>query len=129
MRRFFLRTLIEIQLQAQAVGKRLLFCPKEACAIGSPSEAPCRLWAHSIQTGVMEPMNLEKDLFDAFDRIVHQDYPNPRRVSCPGHFALQTLAAEPEAIHSASILAHISQCAPCFDELRELRRRQAHQHP
>ena len=74
-------------------------------------------------------MNLEKELFDAFDRVVHQDYPNPQRVNCPGHFALLKLAAEPEAIHNASILVHIRQCAPCFDELRELRRRQLLLHP
>jgi hypothetical protein len=74
-------------------------------------------------------MNLDNELFDAFDRVVHHDYPNPQRVNCPGRFALQKLAAEPAAGHSASTLAHISQCAPCFDELRELRRRQTHRHP
>jgi hypothetical protein len=63
-------------------------------------------------------MNLEKELFDAFDRVVHEDYPNPERVNCPGHSALQKLAVEPQAVHDASILVHIRQCAPCFDELR-----------
>jgi hypothetical protein len=74
-------------------------------------------------------MNLEKELFDAFDRVVHEDYPNPERVNCPGHPALQKLAAESQAVHDASILVHIRQCAPCFDELRELSRRQALGHP
>jgi hypothetical protein len=74
-------------------------------------------------------MNLKNDLFDAFDRVVHQDYPNPRRVNCPGHFALQKMATEPEAARNASLLAHIRQCAACFDELRELRRTQPRQHP
>ncbi len=78
---------------------------------------------------MIELMNLEKELFDAFERVVHQDYPNPWRIDCPGQFALQKLAAEPEAVHSASTLAHIRQCAPCFDELKELRRRQTHHHP
>jgi hypothetical protein len=73
-------------------------------------------------------MNLEKELFDMFDRVVHQDYPNPKRINCPGSPALAKLAAEP-TLHSASILAHIRQCAPCFDELRKLRRRQTHRHP
>ena len=76
---------------------------------------------------MMEPMNLENELLDAFDRVVHQDYPNPQRVNCPGRFALQKLAAEPDAV-PASTLAHISQCAPCFDELKKLRR-QTHRHP
>ena len=30
-------------------------------------------------------MNLENELFDAFDEVVHQDYPNPQRIDCPGH--------------------------------------------
>ena len=74
-------------------------------------------------------MDLEKELFDAFDRVVHEDYPNPERVNCPGHPALQKLAAESQAVHDASILVHIRQCAPCFDELRELSRRQPLRHP
>lgn len=74
-------------------------------------------------------MNLEKELLDAFDRVVHEDYPNPRRINCPGSSALEKLAAAPEADHSFSILNHIRQCAPCFDELRELRRRRTRQSP
>jgi hypothetical protein len=74
-------------------------------------------------------MNLEKELFDAFDRVVHQDYPNPRRINCPGYPALRKLAAEPEAVYFPSTLAHIRQCAPCFDELREVHRRQLLLHP
>lgn len=74
-------------------------------------------------------MDLEKELFEAFDRVVHEDYPNPERVNCPGHPALQKLAAESQAVHDASILVHIRQCAPCFDELTELSRRQRLRHP
>jgi hypothetical protein len=74
-------------------------------------------------------MNLEKELLDAFDRVVHQDYPNPRRINCPGSSALEKLAAVPEAHCSSSTLAHIRQCAPCFDELRELRRMRTGQRP
>ena len=68
-------------------------------------------------------MNLENELLDVFETVVHQDYPNPERIKCPGHFILRKLAAEPEATHSASALAHIRQCAPCFDELKKLRQR------
>jgi len=74
-------------------------------------------------------MTLEDELFEAFDRVVHEDYPNPERVNCPGHSALQKLASESQAVHWASTLVHIRQCAPCFDELRELRQRWARQHP
>jgi len=72
-------------------------------------------------------MNLEKELLDAFDRVVHEDYPNPRRINRPGSSALEKLVAAPE--DSASTLNHIRECAPCFDELRELRRRQTRQSP
>ena len=71
-------------------------------------------------------MNLEKELLDAFDRVVHQDHPNAQRIGCPGHSVLQKLATEPETVSAASALAHIRQCAPCFDELRELRRKLQH---
>jgi len=74
-------------------------------------------------------MNLEKELLDAFDRVVHQDHPNPERIDYPGTTVLQKLAAEPVAVQSESILAHIRRCAPCFDELKELRRRRSDQRP
>lgn len=74
-------------------------------------------------------MTLEDELFEAFDRVVHEDYPNPKRVNCPGHSALQKLAAESQAVLYASTLVHIRQCAPCFDELRELHQRWTRQHP
>jgi hypothetical protein len=74
-------------------------------------------------------MTLENELFAALDRVVHQDYSNPQRINSPGHFALQKLAAEPEAARSASILVYMRQCAPCFDELRELRWRQLLHNP
>ena len=32
-------------------------------------------------------MNLEEELFDAFDGVVHQDYANPQRINCPGYSA------------------------------------------
>lgn len=67
-------------------------------------------------------MHLEEELLEVFDRVLHQDYPNPHRINCPGASALHKLALEPVAAQSPAILAHIRQCAPCFDELRELRR-------
>ena len=72
-------------------------------------------------------MNLEKELLDAFDRVVHEDYPNRRRINCPGSSALEKLAVAPDSDHPASILNHIRQCAPCFDEVRELRRKRIRQ--
>ena len=64
----------------------------------------------------------EKELLDAFDRVVHEDFPNPQRIGCPGLELLRKLALRPADTEFANLLAHIRQCAPCFDELKELRR-------
>ncbi len=69
-----------------------------------------------------EEMHLEKELVDAFDRVVHQDHPNRNRTKCPGSALLQKLASHPEEFQSASTLAHVRHCAPCLDELKRLRR-------
>jgi hypothetical protein len=66
-------------------------------------------------------MDLEKELLDAFDRVVHEDFPNPQRINCPRREVLQKLAHQPADTQFVQILAHIRQCAPCFDELKELR--------
>jgi hypothetical protein len=68
-------------------------------------------------------MDSEKELVDAFDRVVHKEFPNPQRINCPGKEILQKLAQQPADAQSTPILTHIRQCAPCFDELKELRRK------
>ena len=68
-----------------------------------------------------EEGNVEKQLIDAFNRVVHRDYPNPSRTHCPGIASLRKLASQPEQFRAVSILAHITHCAPCLDELEELR--------
>jgi hypothetical protein len=65
-------------------------------------------------------MDLEKDLIAAFDRIVHEKRARPDRANCPGTSALESLA-RCETVESASILAHIRDCAACLDELKALR--------
>ena len=68
------------------------------------------------------PVTTEKDLIEAFESVVHREFPNPKRIGCPARGALAQLvihAADPEF---AVLLTHIRQCAPCFDELKELRR-------
>ena len=68
-------------------------------------------------------MDSEKELLDAFDRVVHEDSPNPQRIACPGSEVLLKLARQPADTQLAHLLAHVRQCAPCFDELKELRRK------
>jgi hypothetical protein len=67
-------------------------------------------------------MDAEKELVDAFDRIVHQDFPNPQRINCPEHDSLLKLATHIEDSQFVSMLAHIGRCALCFDELKAVRR-------
>lgn len=69
-------------------------------------------------------MDEEKDLIDAFELMVHNEFSNPERIGCPGRDSLVRLASGLGNPELATILAHIRQCAPCFDELKELRRAQ-----
>ena len=61
------------------------------------------------------------NLIAAFGHRLHEEHPNPERTGCPGRAALTRLASEPGSIDASSILDHIRQCAPCLDELRNLR--------
>lgn len=73
-------------------------------------------------------MDLEKDLIEVFEAIVHKDFANPERVGCPGQGSLMKLASELGNPEFVTILAYIHQCAPCFDELKQLRRTQDKSH-
>ena len=66
-------------------------------------------------------MGSEKELFEVFERIIHEDFPNPQRIDCPRHENLSKLAEGSGDVDQARLLAHIRQCAPCFDKLKELR--------
>jgi len=66
-------------------------------------------------------MGSEKELLEAFARIIHDDFPNPQRVDCPGDESLLKLAEGSRDAQHTRLLAHIRQCAPCFDKLKELR--------
>ena len=68
-------------------------------------------------------MDLEKELLDAFDRVLHEDFPNPQRIDCPGRQVLLKLAQQPADAQLSHLVDHIRRCAPCFDELTELRRK------
>ena len=74
-------------------------------------------------------MDIEKELIDAFDRVVHEDFPNPQRIDCPGRELLRKLAQQSVDTQLTRLFTHIRQCAPCFDELKELRRTAQNQSP
>jgi hypothetical protein len=67
-------------------------------------------------------MDWETELMGALEAIVLRDFPNPQRVGCPGRDSLVNLAKCRADAQSAVSLAHIRRCAPCFEELKELRR-------
>ena len=66
-------------------------------------------------------MDSEKELLDAFNRVVHEDFPNPQRIDCPGREVLLKLAQQPADAQFSPLLDHVRRCAPCFDELKDLR--------
>ena len=78
-----------------------------------------------VRLGNKARMDWEAGLVSSFDTIVHRDFPNPDRIGCPGHNSLVDLATCQGDAQSALVLAHIRQCAPCFDELKELRKKQS----
>lgn len=71
-------------------------------------------------------MDLETELVNSFETIVRRDYPNPRRIGCPARNSLVGLAICLGDAQSALVLAHIRECAPCFDEFKELRKKRRH---
>jgi hypothetical protein len=74
-------------------------------------------------------MGSEKELLETFEKIIHEDFPNPQRIGCPGGDALLRLAERSGPVPQTRLLAHIRQCAPCFDELKELRRKAGNHSP
>ena len=67
-------------------------------------------------------MDIEKDLIDAFESLVRRDFPNPERIGCPGTEVLAQFAHQPSDTHLSNVLSHLQKCAPCFNELKELRK-------
>jgi hypothetical protein len=66
-------------------------------------------------------MDWEAELTAAFETVVHRDFPNPERIGCPGPDCLQALATGLRDDQSALVLAHIRECARCFDHLKQFR--------
>jgi len=66
------------------------------------------------------------ELVAAFVRLVHQAHANPDRVGCPDRATLVSLATQPASRDFAHVLDHLSQCAPCLEELAKLRRLKPH---
>ena len=64
-----------------------------------------------------------KELLAASEAVLREDHPNPNREGCPDRAVLERLAVFPidDTRPEPAILLHISECFPCFNELRQLR--------
>jgi hypothetical protein len=64
-----------------------------------------------------------KELLQASEVVLKKDHPNPNRIGCPGSAVLERLAnfSEEDVPVQADIIRHITECFPCFHELREMR--------
>jgi hypothetical protein len=70
----------------------------------------------------------EKRILDLLDRGLSRDFPNPRRVGCPGHAILKSIALHKLPLSEADPwLDHLSSCSPCFQEFSEIRNEAAAQ--
>jgi hypothetical protein len=66
----------------------------------------------------------EKALYPALERLIEMDHPNPHRSGCPDHSLLERAATSPDDLseeESATFVAHILRCWPCFKEVKSLR--------
>ncbi len=64
---------------------------------------------------------IEAEIIAAFDRWIHKKHPNPHRIGCPGKLALAELVVADSKFDDEYTLYHVTECAPCLDELTELR--------
>jgi hypothetical protein len=62
----------------------------------------------------------EAELIEAFDRFIHANHANPKRIGCPGKLALAELVVADTKFEDESTLKHIGECAACVDDLTEL---------
>src|SRR6516225_8584900 len=70
---------------------------------------------------------ISEDDFKSFHRLVQdmalRAYPNPDRIGCPGHAALEEVASLPLSSRHEIFQTHINRCSECLRELLEIRRR------
>jgi hypothetical protein len=77
------------------------------------------------EPGNRETEDRETELIDVFERMVHQGFPNPERVDCPGSEHLRLLVEPSSHCQLFPLLDHVRRCAPCFDELKQMRKARA----
>jgi hypothetical protein len=69
-----------------------------------------------------------KELLKASESVLRQDHPNPNRLGCPPASIIEQLASfsEEKVPVDAEVIRHITECYPCFRQLRELWLKRSH---
>ncbi len=89
-----------------------------------PYPTPTRLIGRcnlSVKAGMTDPIMEHRELLEEF---FLEAFPNPDRVGCPDHNAMQALA-ENGPVANDPVLRHVSSCSECYREYRHYRRDEA----
>lgn len=76
----------------------------------SPKGATGNEFGLHVRPGSAE-MGSEKELLEAFERIIHQDFPNPQRIGCPEDEALLKLAGGSGQVYQTPSRPHPTVCS------------------
>jgi hypothetical protein len=68
----------------------------------------------------LEPGELQ--LLVAFDIWIHREHANPERKGCPGRDRLEAVVRARTKVEDEYTLKHVSLCAACLDEMRDMNR-------
>lgn len=60
----------------------------------------------------------EREMLDVFRESFQHDFPNPKRIGCPGSQVLRALAWRRKLNKPDTVITHIANCSPCFQEHR-----------
>jgi hypothetical protein len=63
----------------------------------------------------------DRVLHRALESVVRTQFPNPRRIDCPGTETLRAIVQKRTSMRDPAI-DHVGHCSPCFVELTNLRR-------
>jgi len=64
----------------------------------------------------------EAELLIAFDLWIHDKHPNLERKGCPGKDRLVAVVQARVKVEDQYTLDHLSKCAACLDEMKEIKR-------
>ena len=68
------------------------------------------------------PEEKSRRLQRVLQAAVLSNYPNPKRIGCPGRAALEQLAKMPDRIEALETAGweHVTHCSPCYAEYLQI---------